>query len=175
MRKTTIIALLLSLTIVLCACGGAGGGSSNPAPFSELNWSSTEDDMISTYGQPKETYSNDDGSKSYRYDTQYEGINGWCQYTFETDGTMWVMTFVGNLSSKAVLTDKVASLKALFTEKYGECDNSTENNIDSKSHIYFYDWYEKDMELNLVEECMEFATGSSNYNITVRCVKPESA
>ncbi len=141
----------------------------NPAPFSTLTWESTLQDMEATYGKWADMSKNDDKSTSYTYQTTYEGVSGKNSYTFNEDGMLRCITFYSSLKSASELNKIFEVSNEYLKSEYGECSNSTENAINDKSYINFYDWDTANCQFSLVEECMSLSS-STNYSFTFRCV-----
>ncbi len=143
----------------------------NPVPFSTLTWDSTEQDMETAYGKWNEISKNDDKSKSYTYQTTYEGVLGKTTYTFNEDGTLHCITFYSSLKNASELNKVFDISNEYLKSEYGECTNSTKNAINDKSYMNFYDWDTANGQLSLVEECLSLPS-SSIYSFTFRCVNP---
>lgn len=174
MKKIIAAVTALILCFTLVACGKPSDVApveiENPVPFSELNWSSTIEQMQELYGQSSSKDALDDGGTSYRYENyQYDGKTGFALFVFNANEDLNVMTFCCNFDNESTLGDFFQSHYAKMIEKYGEPTNFKENNILNTDFLNFYDWSTEDGFLSLVEESVR-----SSYSFTMRCVRPEA-
>lgn len=108
-RKTYFLSLLTALLLLcsLTACGGKK--ETEPAldcPFTDLEWSSTVDDMLSAEGGNYSTYDSLYGGLCYTYPKNYEGHNGTVKYMFNEENKLMSVAWAYSAEDE----DEIASL-----------------------------------------------------------------
>lgn len=91
--------------------------AARPVPFTNANWESTKDDVLSIEGKtPDEEYDTDDGDHVLQFnDYQYDGYSGLVRYCFK-DGTLYKVLFV----TSPFDADTYKHFDDQYTTKYGE-------------------------------------------------------
>lgn len=91
--------------------------AARPVPFTNANWESTKDDVLSIEAKsPDDEYDTDDGDHVLQYnDCQYDGYSGLVRYCFK-EGTLYKVLFVMSPFD----ADTYKHFDDQYTAKYGE-------------------------------------------------------
>ncbi len=117
----SICCVLLALCF-LCGCNGGGiGSSSKPFPFSDVQWSTSQDDVAKIIGKDvSEEYETDDGLHVLQFnDCEYDGFSGLTRYCFNGD------MLAQGIFETGYDVDEYKHFDDTFTSKYGEPKTET--------------------------------------------------
>ena len=145
---------------------------SHPIPYSELNWTSTVEDMRAAYGKETDANKLDDGGSSYTYQTTFHGEKGKILYIFDGAGLLRGATFIYDGSSEAAMRNYFETLREEFETLYGTVATSKGNKVNDSSYINFYTWYTPVGTLDLSVENMVL-TGMAIHDVTIRMFREE--
>lgn len=145
---------------------------SHPIPYSELNWTSTAEDMRAAYGKEKDANKLDDGGSSYTYQTTFHGEKGKILYVFDSAGLLRGATFIYDGSSEAAMQSYFETLREEFETLYGTIASAKENKVNDSSYINFYTWYTPVGTLDLSVENMVLS-GLAVHDVTMRMFREE--
>lgn len=120
MRKKVLSILLIAaiITLVLSACGG----SMTKPPFSEVSLDSTEEEVVSKYGECSDLSIDETGAKSYYYPCTYKDKEGYIFIDFNAVGNIEDIFWHYTSQSEEEQSVLLNSLVDEYTKKYGEPD-----------------------------------------------------
>lgn len=130
--------LCLVLAMTLCILTLTGCSSSLKAPFTEITWENTLEDVKKTEGELLETLDSGNGETTYCYAKSYKGIDGDAQYTFDKDGKLIYIAWQCSVDSSEELDDIYEAILEETTNQYGDCDY-TPPNFNSKANVWYMD------------------------------------
>lgn len=123
-RAVRLIMLFLAVSLFLSACGKPEDFS---APFCDAGWDVTYDGLVSSLGEPEQSYVSVYSGVTYACPGKYLGKEGTLKYMFAEDGKLASIAW-------AFVGSDAEELKALFdqidgaeTEKHGKSQFSTGN------------------------------------------------
>ena len=113
--------IIMLLFCTLTACGGAK--ETEPAldcPFTDLEWSSTVDDMLSAEGSGYSTYDSLYGGLCYTYPKDYEGLAGTVKYMFNEENKLMSVAWTYSAENADEIASLYETVSASITAENGE-------------------------------------------------------
>lgn len=107
------------------------------SPISDLNFESTYDDMIRKEGKPADTVTDELVGTVYKYDYNYEEMQGSLQYRFNQDNKLYLIGWFYNTKDVKVLSQK---LEKELEQKYGKpyYDDGADNRV---GYVWMWKWH----------------------------------
>lgn len=121
MKKS--ITLLLGIIMILLATGC--NTTKSVAPFTDVTWESTLEEITSKYGDAAKTYDSIYGGTTYVYDTSYEGRNGSVKYMFDDKCSLMCVAFTYLAETPEEVLSLYEPLHASLVKSYGESGYNT--------------------------------------------------
>ena len=119
MKKRNVLRVLIVVCLsTALLTTGCKSKETTAAPFTELNWESTLEDMQSAYGTDYETTLSYVGD-TYIYSGEYEKMAGQIRYSF-ADDTLASAVFIYESEDGEELASIYDSLHSKYETKYGE-------------------------------------------------------
>lgn len=127
------------LLALLCACGGQKSVSDPAAPFTELTWEATAQDMIAVEGENYETYPSVYNGTTYTYPKQYLGKDGTIKYMFDQDGALMSAAWAFSSENVGVLQDLYDEIEASVNASFGESGYSADetNSVGNYGNVWY--------------------------------------
>lgn len=120
MKKKVLIPIIV-VAIFMLLLVGCRGTSSNP-PFSKISFDSTEEDVISEYGECEDVQTDASGVKTYRYPCTYHDKDGVIFISFNADQKIENIFWHYTAQSEEEQSSLFNTLVDEYTRKFGEPD-----------------------------------------------------
>lgn len=136
-HQRTILSIILFtvyMSLTFTACGQKS--DSTPAPFSELTWDSTYDEMVAIEGKETDSYDSIYNGTTYAYNGNFLNHDGSVKYMYDDKEKLacisWEYTAKSPEDLKAVYDEILKDL----TKKYGESGYQSGNSTNSGNVWY---------------------------------------
>ncbi len=117
-------ALLMCLLLSGCQDGPSTEDRKAPAPFSELTWESSFDDMVSLEGEAEEGRPSVYGGLAYDYPKSYEGREGTVTYMYNEEEQLVSIAWSYSAPSPEELDAAYQKLYDQIAEQNGESEKA---------------------------------------------------
>ena len=123
-KKRNHFLSLLTGILLLCALTACSGNKETEpvldCPFTDLEWSSTVDDMLSAEGKDYSTYDSLYGGLCYTYPKEYEGLPGTVKYMFNEENRLMSVAWAYSAEDADEIASLYETVSTSITEKNGE-------------------------------------------------------
>lgn len=146
LRYFTLSQFLSILIVLLCACGAPEDASVSPehsedsvAPFTDLSWSASTEDMIAAEGRDYETYPSVYNGTTYTYPKQYLGKDGTVKYMFDENGALMSAAWAFSSENIGVLQDLYNEINASVNASFGESGYNADgtNSVGNYGNVWY--------------------------------------
>lgn len=115
---------LLIMMLLLCSLTACGVEKETEpmfdCPFTELQWSSTVDDMLAAEGEAYSTYDSLYGGLCYTYPKDYEGLSGTVKYMFNEDNELMSVAWAYSAENAEDIEALYETISASIVAENGE-------------------------------------------------------
>lgn len=118
------VALFMCILLTGCQHGTSPEGKKAPAPFSELTWESTYDDMVALEGAAEEGRPSVYGGLAYDYSKSYGDREGTVTYMYNEEDQLVSIAWSYNASSPEELDAAYQKLYGQIAEQNGESEKA---------------------------------------------------
>lgn len=133
----SIILLTILLSLSLAACGQKS--DSAPAPFSELTWDSSYDDMIALEGKEINSYDSIYNGTTYAYNRSFLDHDGSIKYMYDDKEKLVCIAWEYTAKSPEDLKEVYDEIVKDLTKKYGDSEYQSGNSTNNGNV-----WYRKE-------------------------------
>ena len=117
LRKSVILLLLASFSLLLCSCGQS---KKVECPFTEITWESTLDDVLALEGEPLDSYASTYSGMTYTFSKDFHDMSGTIKYMFDDNDKLMSMAWLYIPESKEDLENVYQTLCDETNQLYGE-------------------------------------------------------
>lgn len=127
MKKNRILSTLCVIATVMAILCGCGKKSSLNCPFTEMDWSSSIDEIESAEGELVNSYPSQYEGTTYLYEKEYIGRNGTVKYMTDKDGALMDVAWTYSSDDDSEVITVFKELDEYLTSEYGDSTNEGKN------------------------------------------------
>lgn len=125
--KRLIILCFCLLPVFFTACSSREKEPVLDCPFTEMNWESTADDVISAEGNDFSTYDSVYGGTCYTFAKEYEGYQGTVKYMFDGENKLMCVAWAYGCEDADELLALYETISASVNSLFGESGYSADH------------------------------------------------
>jgi len=139
--KKNITKILSCIFIVLaftCSCRSSTPSSNTIAPFSDLNWNSTVDDILDSENVKHSTYDSVYGGLCYTYPKEYNGYKGTVKYMLNEEEELMAIAWTYSSENTQLLNALYDNIHDSISQKYGKSGQEAEG-VNNYGDVWYLD------------------------------------
>lgn len=133
--KKLLTALLFS-AILISGCGKEADSNGLSAPFTDVTWETTPEELKEEFGLDYEGYDSIYGGITYSYKTDYDNYSGVVKYMYDGNDELKCVALALSFSEDGEQSEAYEKLHSEIVSKYGEGGFNTEN-YTSKGDVWY--------------------------------------
>lgn len=121
-----LLLLLLSLTLLTACSEERPSAAQTIAPFSDMNWESTVEDILASSTEPYDSYDSVYGGLCYTFPCPYQDKEGIVKYMLDENDRLLCIAWTFSATSSDELQSLYQSIHGQLQEQYGDGGYNTD-------------------------------------------------